>query len=305
MVEISCVIPATRINLLDRVIESIYRQTRPIKEVIVVLDGQDLEWQPSRSGLTVIKNLTTMGKVKSTLNAVARARAELILSVDCDTILSPDSCRKMELSLTDDIEVVCARIEPLDQSTWIGRTRADLYRKWHARPGLINGACFLARKKTFEANYPKLKTMVEDQELTRILSSPARRWTICQEAVVMTEEPRTIRSLFHQLVRWAYGSQDLRRMSEEHYKAKLAFLFSLAFLGGLSAVSAAIQLNVVVFALSLAWPILLISAATTRNVTNYYAPGISLRRVVPYSIIEAVAFVVGGTRFVIGRPPKW
>jgi len=162
------------------------------------------------------------------------------------------------------LEGVFARIAPLDTSTWIGRTRWDLYRKWHARPKLINGACFLARRETFSTFYPKLKTMVKDQELTRILNSPSRRWVICQKAVAKTEEPKNLRELFHQLVRWAYGSQHLRSMRERGYRAGLAIiLFFFAYLGILSAVVALVRLDGIAFMVSLGGPLFLVSSLTT------------------------------------------
>ena len=270
------------------------------------MDGQDLEWQPSRSGLTIVKNLTTMGKVQSTLKAVARVHAELILSVDCDTIVSPNSVERMADGLKGDIEVVCARIEPLDKSTWIGKARFDLYRKWHARPKLINGACFLARRETFEEHYPKLRTMVEDQELTRILSKPSKRWTVCQEAVARTEEPRNFRGLFHQLVRWAYGSQHLRSMKERGYKAALGMmLFLFVYIDILGSISAIFSRDGSLLAESLFGPAFMITALTIGLTSRYYARGSSLVRLLSYSIIEAVAFVVAGTRFIFGRAPPW
>jgi len=274
--------------------------------VIVVLDGQNLEWQSDLQGLTVIRNSENMGKVKSTLKAIAVANSDLILSVDSDTILSPNSLEQMVRNLEGDVEVVCARIEPLNQTTWIDRTRSDLYKKWHARPRLINGACFLARRETLEDCYPKLQTMVEDQELTRILSNPSKRWTICQEAVAKTEEPKNLPNLFHQLVRWAYGAQHLRSLKERRYRATLGMmLFVLVYADIPAFFSGLLRLDGGIILVSLIGPLLLTAVYSVTLTWNYYTPGVSLPRVVWYSLLETSAFVVGGTRFVVGRPPDW
>jgi cellulose synthase/poly-beta-1,6-N-acetylglucosamine synthase-like glycosyltransferase len=117
MAEIAWIVPATRTGLLDSVLESISRQSRPVAEVIVVLDGGDLEWQSKREGIKILRNARNLGKVKSTLKALSSIKSELVLSVDCDTIVSPNSLERMAEGLKGDIEVVCARIEPLDRST--------------------------------------------------------------------------------------------------------------------------------------------------------------------------------------------
>ena len=306
MTEIACIVPATRTSLLDSVLESISRQTRPVAEVIVVLDGGDLEWQSKREDVKILRNARNLGKVKSTLKALSSTKSELILSVDCDTIVAPNSVECMAEGLKGDIEVVCARIEPLERSTWIGKTRSDLYRKWHARPKLINGACFLARRETFEEHYPTLRTMVEDQELTRILSKPSKRWTVCREAVARTEEPRNFRGLFHQLIRWAYGSQHLRSMKERGYKAALGMmLFLFVYIDILGSKSAIFSLDGPLLAESLFGPAFMITALTVGLTSRYYVRGSSLVRLLSYSVIEAVAFVVAGTRFIFGRAPPW
>lgn len=148
--------------------------------------------------------------------------------------------------------------------------------------------------------------MVEDQELTRILSTPSRRWTVCQETVASTEEPKNFRGLFRQLVRWAYESQHLRSMNERGYKAALGvMLFLFVYIDIFGSISAIVSFDGLLLAESLFGPAFIIIVLTIGLASRYYARGSSLVRLLSYSVVEAVAFVVAGTRFILNRVPSW
>jgi len=302
--EVSCIIPANRTQLLDRVVESVVGQSFIVAEIIVVLASPELEWQSASPLVSVVKQSRSLRKAPAVLVGLSRAKGDLVLSIDCDTILADNALGLMVASLTSEMEVVCARIRPLDTSTWIGKARDDLYQKWHAQPRLINGACFLARRSTLETLLPQLTTMVEDQELTRFLNSP-RRWTICQGAVAKTEEPRTLGDLFRQLVRWSYGSEELRAKIEAHLRLGATIFVAtgaLAFLGAMFALLVGETFGFLVLgsALVLGYAGLVVSYARL-----YRMKGVTMRRTLPYAFIEAAAFVTASIRFVLRKAPPW
>lgn len=302
--EVSCIIPANRTHLLDRVVDSVVGQSLPVAEIVVVLTSPELEWQSSSPRVSVVRQQRTLRKAPAVLVGLSQAKGDLVLSVDCDTILADNALELMMATLTAEMEVVCARIYPLDTSTWIGKTRDDLYQKWHAQPRLINGACFLARRSTLETLLPQLTTMVEDQELTRFLESP-RRWTICQGAVAKTEEPRTLGGLFRQLVRWSYGSEELRAKIETHLRlGATVFVATGAFavLGAIAALSTGETFGSLVLGSALVIGYAGLVASYARL---YHTKGVTMRRTLPYAFVEAAAFIEASIRFVLRKAPPW
>jgi peptidoglycan-N-acetylglucosamine deacetylase len=282
--QVSCVIPAARVDLLDTVVQSVADQTVQLADIVVVLDGPNLVWKSKLANIKVVQSPENEGKVSATLRGCSAATGSLILSVDDDTILPPECLEHLLLHLQDEIEVVCARIEPMDVRGWIGRARDDLYRKSHTRPGLINGACFLTSKRLLEEYYPTFTTLVEDQELTRKLSKPYRHWMVCQEARVKTREPGSPRQLFHQMVRWSYGTRQLDAKRMGHgYRISMALFVLNPFL--------------VVM--------LLLPIGTLVLTYRYHSSGASTLRLALYSLVETMAAEVATIRYVLYRKPSW
>jgi cellulose synthase/poly-beta-1,6-N-acetylglucosamine synthase-like glycosyltransferase len=303
MPSVSCIIPANRTTLLDEVVRSVANQSHRVDEIIVVLDSSALQWESDLPHVSALKNPRNVGKVASILRALFRARGDLILCVDGDTILSSDSVEQMLSSLAGDVEVVCSRIAPLDTTTWIERTRNDLYRKWHAFPRLINGACFLAHRETLEVYLPQLGTMVEDQELTWLLGP--KRWTICQSSVVRTEEPRNLSGLYRQMVRWCYGSSDLRTKCAKGYRAALAFINFIILDCFLATIVALARGGGLLSLSPLAVPVMMFLIWAAGFAKGHYMKGSSLMRIVPYSMVESSAFMVASARLTLRIPPRW
>jgi cellulose synthase/poly-beta-1,6-N-acetylglucosamine synthase-like glycosyltransferase len=289
--------------MLDEVVESVVSQTVPPRDVIVVLDDPKLEWLPKRAGIRVLHSKRNEGKVSATVAGCQAADGDLILSVDDDTILAPSCVEHLKLHLQDEILAVCARIEPIDTSTWIGRAREDMYRKSHTRPGLINGACFLMRKSSFEEFYASLTTMVEDQELTRILNKPYRRWMVCQEARVKTSEPNSLARLFHQLVRWGYGTRELD--AKEKGGGYRTVITAGLLIPVVSVVESSARGLEEVVAAVIFWSFLLLVPITILQFRRYNSKGASTWRLAAYSFIEVVSLVVAAIRYALHWKPKW
>lgn len=300
---VSCVIPAARADMLDQVIDSLANQTTSLREIVVVLDNPELTWESNLANVKVLRSPRNEGKILATLRGCENMESNMVLSVDDDTILPPNCLEHLLMHLQDEVIAVCARIEPVDTSNWIGRTRDDYYRKSHTRPGLINGACFLVRKQTLQELYPSFTTMVEDQELTRILSQPYRRWMVCQEARVKTREPETLRQLFRQLVRWGYGTKQLDAKRQGRlYRPGIAVFLLFPLIMAVGAVPAGLAQASLVAIFWFSLPLVLGPVFLAQR---YYSKGASKIRLWAYSFVETLALMVAATRYVLNWKPRW
>ena len=212
--EVTVLIPCHKTALLEGTIASVLNQTYPVSKVIVIADGIDKPdwWYDPGAKLDprvwVEKNGKRLGKAASINRAMDLVHTDLVLLVDADTYMAGNALDWMVGCLGKEVKVVIPTLYPSRKVTWIERGRDELYQreqgKFRSPIGLI-GCCILARSDLLRRHPIPEDTMVEDQAWAGELEDAGVGVYQARYAACFTEEPRTAKELFRQLVRWNYG----------------------------------------------------------------------------------------------------
>jgi biofilm PGA synthesis N-glycosyltransferase PgaC len=253
---VSVIVPAyNEAKVIGSAVRSLMAMDYPRFEVIVVDDGSsDETWERAHALVEVygperLRVLTqaNAGKAAALNAGIAVARGELVLCMDGDSLLEPQTLRQAVKHFDDpSVGAVAGNVKVANRLNTLTRLQAleyieglSLVRTAHAffrRVVVIPGPIGVFRRQLLRELGGFLDdTFAEDCELTvRIMTAG---WKVKYEsrAVAWTEAPETLRALFKQRYRWSRGilqtvlkhGRRLRRPHEDI--VDWAFLWVLVF----------------------------------------------------------------------------
>lgn len=214
--------------VIERTLRSLLNSNWPIAEVVVVDDGSTdrtatvvhrVAFDDAR--VVVIRKLNG-GKSAALNDAVARATGDIVVTLDADTVLEPDTVgnlvRHFSLPGNERLGGVAGVVK-------VGNRKTNLLTRWQALEYLtqigiersaqdamraimiVPGACAAWRREAIlQAGGYSKDTLAEDCDLA--LTMHRLGWTVTQddEAFSYTEAPQTTDDLLAQRTRWSYGT---------------------------------------------------------------------------------------------------
>jgi cellulose synthase/poly-beta-1,6-N-acetylglucosamine synthase-like glycosyltransferase/peptidoglycan/xylan/chitin deacetylase (PgdA/CDA1 family)/spore germination protein YaaH len=222
---VSVLVPAyNEERVIVRTIESLLASNYPSFEVIVVDDGSsDRTYEVARARFASESRVRVFrkgngGKADALNFGLRRARGEIIVALDADTIFAPETLRALAQRFHD------PRIGAVAGNAKVGN-RINLITRWQALeyitsqnldrrafaslncitvvPGAV-GAWrreLIARAGGFSGD-----TLAEDQDLTLRIRRLGCKIGYEERAIAWTEAPDTIRGLARQRFRWSFGT---------------------------------------------------------------------------------------------------
>ena len=253
---VSIIVPAyNEGKLIVSSVESLLKQDYPLMEIVIVDDGSSddtyaratmLAGQYGDQKIRVVHQENS-GKANALNHGIQAAKGSLILCMDGDSLLEPQTVRMAVRHFADPaVGAVAGNVKVINRRNCLTRLQTleyiegiSLVRTAHAffrRVTIIPGPIGIFRKEVLEklGGY-RDDTYAEDCELTlRILMAG---WKIQYEekAIAWTEAPETLKALFNQRYRWSRGILQaiLRHKSElgKPWRQSMdcAFLWMLVF----------------------------------------------------------------------------
>ncbi|MEU6641840.1 glycosyltransferase [Saccharomonospora sp. NPDC046836] len=191
-------------------------------EVIVVDDGStdDTAEIVERLGLPQVRVIRqpNAGKAAALNTGIAHANNELIVMVDGDTMLEPDTVRELVQPFADpQVGAVAGNVKIANRDTFLTRLQHIEYvigfnvdRRVHDRTqsmATIPGAGGAFRRRVLiEVGGLSSETLAEDTDLTLAIGRAGWRIVYQDTAVTWTEAPATARQLWQQRYRWTFGT---------------------------------------------------------------------------------------------------
>lgn len=215
-------------QIIDRTLRAVLASKHPLAEVIVVNDGsrdrtsekvQEIARRDARVQLVEQENTGKAGALNAGLD---RASSEIIVTLDADTLLTPETIGRLVRHLAADTS---GRLGAVAGVVRVGNRRRNLLTRWQALEyltqigveraaqdvmgaiSIVPGACAAWRKVAIQAvgGYTDV-TLAEDCDLSLSLHRAGWRVTQDDEAIAFTEAPETVDALLDQRTRWTFGS---------------------------------------------------------------------------------------------------
>ncbi|WP_292938653.1 MULTISPECIES: glycosyltransferase [unclassified Novosphingobium] len=212
----------------ERVIEASVRRALATQgmrvEIIVIDDGssdrtsavvQEAFGLDPRVQLLTLKN---GGKARALNQGLAIAKGDVIVALDADTRFEPDTIAKLARWFADPaIGAVAGNAKIGNRVNWLTKwqsieyiTAQSLERRALEALGAVTvvpGAVGAWRRAALDevGGYPS-DTLAEDQDLTIAVQRAGWRVACENDAIAWTEAPETVRALFRQRYRWAFGT---------------------------------------------------------------------------------------------------
>src|SRR5205807_3896666 len=196
----------------------------PALQVIVVDDGSTDGTAAAVEALALDEPRVTLirrpngGKPAALNTGIAAARHDVIVMVDGDTVFEPDTIRHLVAPLADPaVGAVAGNTKVGNRRGLLGRWQhieyvisCNLDRRMYEVLGCITvvpGAIGAFRRQALaEVGGVSDDTLAEDTDLTMAVNRAGWRVAYAAEARAWTEVPTTIRELWRQRYRWAYGT---------------------------------------------------------------------------------------------------
>lgn len=212
----------------ERVIEASVRRalaTQDMRVEIIVIDDGSTDRTSAivreAFGLDPRVRLLTLengGKARALNQGLAMAKGDAIVALDADTRFEPDTIAKLCQWFADpEIGAVAGNAKIGNRVNWLTRwqsveyiTAQALERRSLEALGAVTvvpGAVGAWRRAALDAvgGYPA-DTLAEDQDLTIAIQRAGWRVACEHDAVAWTEAPESVRALFRQRYRWAFGT---------------------------------------------------------------------------------------------------
>jgi poly-beta-1,6 N-acetyl-D-glucosamine synthase len=234
-------------QIIGRTLRSVLASTYPLAEVIVVNDGSSdrtsekvREIARHEPRVHLIEQQNT-GKAPALNAAVRHASSEIIVTLDADTLLTPETIGRLVRHLAADST---GRLGAVAGVVRVGNRRRNLLTRWQALEyltqigveraaqdvmgaiSIVPGACAAWRKAAVQevGGYTEV-TLAEDCDLSLSLHRAGWRVTQDDEAVAFTEAPETVDALLDQRTRWTFGSlQAIWKHRDLLFRSRYGFL---------------------------------------------------------------------------------
>jgi cellulose synthase/poly-beta-1,6-N-acetylglucosamine synthase-like glycosyltransferase/peptidoglycan/xylan/chitin deacetylase (PgdA/CDA1 family)/spore germination protein YaaH len=223
---VSVVVPAfNEARVIQKTVKGLLTQRYdgPL-EVIVVDDGStDNTYQIAQEAFADARTVSVFrkengGKASALNFGLARARHEIVIALDADTIFAADTVAELVQPLAD------PRVGAVAGNAKVGN-RVNLVTRWQALEyvtsqnldrrafSLLNGITVVpgavgAWRKTLvdEVGGFRSDTLAEDQDLTMAIRRAGHSIAYADGAIGYTEAPDTFRALAKQRFRWSFGT---------------------------------------------------------------------------------------------------
>jgi LCP family protein required for cell wall assembly len=217
---VSVIVPAyNEAASIVATVRSLRRNRYPELEIIVVDDGSTdatAELVDYVAGVRVIRQHNA-GKAKALRRGIAAARHDILVMIDGDTIVEPDTLRLLVQPLrTAGVGAVAGNAKVANRGGLLGRWQhveyvvtfnldRRVFDQAECMP-TVPGAVGAYRREALLAGEITSETLAEDTDLTMAICRAGWRVVYVDDARAWTEAPGTWAGLWHQRYRWCYGT---------------------------------------------------------------------------------------------------
>jgi cellulose synthase/poly-beta-1,6-N-acetylglucosamine synthase-like glycosyltransferase/peptidoglycan/xylan/chitin deacetylase (PgdA/CDA1 family) len=219
---VSVIVPAYNESAnIEVALRSILANDHPL-EIVVVDDGStdgtaDLVEALDLPGVRLIRQ-ANQGKAAALNTGIAHASHDLLIMVDGDTLLEPETVRRLVQPFADPrIGAVSGNVKIANRDTFLTRLQHIEYvigftvdRRMHDLTGsicTIPGAAGAFRRAAIaDAGGVSDLTLAEDTDLTIGIGRAGWRMVYVDDAIAWTEAPTALKQLWQQRFRWTYGT---------------------------------------------------------------------------------------------------
>lgn len=224
--DVSVVIPAyNEEENISSTLQSILRNTYPVREIIIVDDGstdgtiREIE-RIRRQYPSIVRfiHVQNGGKARALNIAFQRARSQIVVAIDGDTILDKNAIAALMLHFLDkNVGAVAGKVKVANHNNLLAifqNLEYNIVQNIEKRAfslingvGVIPGAIGAWRKQEVIAvgGYTR-DTLAEDQDLTLSILRRGKRIVYEPRAICYTEVPQTFQAFMKQRFRWTFGS---------------------------------------------------------------------------------------------------
>jgi len=220
---VSVVVPAyNEAANIAATVRSLVASDYPQIEVIVVDDGStdgtaDIVRHLRLPGVRVVRQ-PNAGKPAALNTGIARARGDILVLVDGDTVFEPDAVGRLVQPLSvPDVGAVSGNTKVANRGGLLGRWQHmeyvigfnldrrlfDVARCMPTVPGAIGA---FRRAAVVDVGGVSAQTLAEDTDFTMALIRAGWRVAYASDAIAWTEAPGSLKQLWRQRYRWCYGT---------------------------------------------------------------------------------------------------
>ncbi len=229
---------------IEGAIQSLLDLDYPEYEVVVINDGsaddtferaQKWAGRHERVNVVVLDTGRNVGKAEALNLGIARSRGEIVVCMDADSRLEPQSIRRGVAHFLDpEVSAVAGNVKVVNRNSMLTRMQAleyleglNLVRRaqgYFQCVNIIPGPMgFFRRHVLQEIGGYESDTFAEDCDLTVKLLSLNKRINYEPEAISWTEAPETIGGLITQRYRWTRGIlQSIRKHKYDLFHVRRA-----------------------------------------------------------------------------------
>lgn len=220
---VSVIVPAyNEAANIAATVRSLATSRYPAVEVIVVDDGSVDGTAEIVAGLGIpgvrVVRQANAGKPTALNTGISRARGEILVLVDGDTVFEPDAVARLIAPLADPaVGGVSGNAKVANRSGLLGRWQHleyvmgfnldrrmyDVARCMPTVPGAIGA---FRREAVYAVDGVSSATLAEDTDFTMAVVRAGWRVVYSPAAIAWTEAPSTLRQLWRQRYRWSYGT---------------------------------------------------------------------------------------------------
>jgi cellulose synthase/poly-beta-1,6-N-acetylglucosamine synthase-like glycosyltransferase/peptidoglycan/xylan/chitin deacetylase (PgdA/CDA1 family) len=220
---VSVIVPAyNERTTIAPAVRSLALSAHPGVEVIVVDDASTDGTADAVAALGLgnvrVVRVPSGGKATALNAGIALARHDLLVMVDADTVVEPDSIHRLVKPFADpSVGAVAGNVKVGNRRGLLGRWQhieyvigfnldRRLYDTLGCIPTIPGALGAYRRQAVLDAGGVSTQTIAEDTDLTMALHRAGWRVVFEPSAVAHTEAPATIGQLWKQRYRWSYGT---------------------------------------------------------------------------------------------------
>ena len=219
---VSAIVPVFNGGLeIFATVQSLLDQRQPLHQIIIVDDGSNEAHRSQLRALVqdhatvhLLTHRARAGKSAAINHAACIATGELLLTIDHDTRLDPDACRRLaqvfdahdvaaasgNLLVTNQQRNPLTSLQSLEYMLSIGIGK--LFLKYFSAISCCSGAFSMFRASAFRSIGGLNVGPGEDLEITLRLRQAGYKISFVDDALAETTVPHTIKGLYQQRLRW-------------------------------------------------------------------------------------------------------